>query len=357
MRTHLSELTGRLQGEYSQPSYQVNLRSTASQREGAQRALACIDAVTQTYDPKVAKEVVARLLDRCTTHQPLPPLIARFFETDLRVYLTSLCIAESEYGRNLRDACEYIEKLVWSVQPKHNKEDSKKLYALLPALTQWVHNVFKSTHLAVTEEDAFFSGLAKLHVVALKLQGNPIAESATGESNEKSAPHRKPLAHRCDVAERNADTAQTRSRLSEQLQTNQLPKLGNARSDVLSTLQVGACFEFTSERAAIRVMRLKWISKQGSVFLFQDQHTDGEVFLTAMRLDQRLGEHSVRALNCPGPTVSFASDHETEKQPGISPVGDRGGRFIKDGVPRGRPMGYMDEIWNWAKSKEPLVRG
>jgi hypothetical protein len=357
MRTNSSELTGSLQREYFRPTYQANLRSTASQREGAQRALACIDAVTQTYDPKIAREVVARLLDRCTTRQPLPPLIARFFETDLRIYLTSLCIAESEYGQNWHDACHYIEKLVWSVQPKHNKEDSKKLYALLPALTQWVHNVFESTHLAVTEEDAFFSGLAKLHVVALKLQRNPIAESATGESNEKSSPHRKRLAHRCDVAERNADIAQTRSRLSGQLQTNQLPKLGNAGSDLLSTLHVGACFEFISERAAIRVMRLKWISGQGSVFLFQDQHTGDEVCLTAMRLDQRLGEHSVRALNCQGRTVSFASDHKAAKQPGTSPVGDRGGRFIKDGVLRARPTSYMDEIWNWAKSKGSLVRG
>lgn len=277
------------QQQVSHPTHQTDFHSTAAQRQGARRALAAIDAAKQTSDPKVASKVVSRLLDRCISEQSLPSLVTRFMETHLRSHLLRLCIAEGEEGPNWSRACQFTDKLVWSVQPKWDKESRKQLFPLIPELFQWIHALLRSQQVPAREEDAFFAEISKLHAAALHPPEDPAAVSPSEGSSEQTVADP-------GSEDRSLDIARTENVASEKSGIDSAPDQGNTGSDRLLSIRIGAWLEFTNERATKRAMRLKWKSSQGSVFLFQDHHSEDTLYLTAARLDQRLRDGSVCVL-------------------------------------------------------------
>jgi len=279
----------------SQSRLRVNLRSTTSQREGARRALAALESVQLTSDPGVAKDVVSRFLDRCAGGQLSPKLIDRFLRTHLRSYLMHLCVVEGELSPNWRTACELSGKLVWSVQPKQDQESRKQLYALLPELFEWLHDMLRSQQVSVPEEDAFFAELARLHAAALNSPERHAVDSSSQRSSEPPV-GTGAVEHPRQAQDRSADSTITCDRPGEQTPAEQPPKADDEGMFVLSDLLVGTCFEFTSGRAAKRRMQLKWMSSRGRVFLFQDYHSEDTLYLTASRLDQRLRDGTACAL-------------------------------------------------------------
>lgn len=68
-------------------------------------------------------------------------------------------------------------------------------------------------------------------------------------------------------------------------------------ADSSEMLDVGMSVEFLGKNAATRVLHLKSITGRGRVYCFgEDQHGDITFSVTAMRLSQRLREHSARVL-------------------------------------------------------------
>ncbi|MCG6861957.1 MAG: DUF1631 domain-containing protein [Chromatiaceae bacterium] len=280
---------------FAQPRLNRSLRSTESRTEGTGSAPATLEAAKQSSDIETANEIVSRLLGAQIVEHPLPPIVARFITTHCRFYLIDLYFAEGDHGQNWRNALEETEKLIWSLQPKQDKDDRKRLFALLPDLFQWVHTVLKSQRLTATDEDAFFAELARLHAVALRPQEQSIGASRSSEVIDFSA-SAKPIETQNDSAATNDSVTQREALLPQKSRKDEPPKIDNGGSDQLSNLRIGSWVEFSNERSTTRVMRLKWISGQKSALLFADHHTEGELFVTAKRLNERLLEGSARVL-------------------------------------------------------------
>lgn len=99
-----------------------------------------------------------------------------------------------------------------------------------------------------------------------------------------------------DVAVKGTEMPQPPDRHPSKSRTNPLPLATSVRSEQVSKLRIGTWIEFTNGRAGKRLLRLKWISKHGSLFFFQDHHTDIPTYVTAERIDQRLRDGSANIL-------------------------------------------------------------
>ena len=289
------EPAGSLQRDYSQCLPTINLGVATSRKEGARRALAALDAATRASNPEAAKEIASHLLDQCTGGKSLPPLITGFLETRARSYLEHLYIVEGEPSAKWRNARECVEKLVWSLLPKQDKESRRRLFTLLPELFQWLHTLLKSQQVTVQEEDAFFAELAQLHAAALNAQTPSVAASPAGESIRFAA-DTKPIERHCETTAMSTETDKKNTQLPQEPRSEQAPDATSSGSDLLSNIRIGTWVEFANERATKRVMRVEWMSRQGSVFVFQDPRTDSSLCVTAERLDQRLRERSACTL-------------------------------------------------------------
>ena len=300
MGAALHQLVCERQHNYPHRSFQVDSRRTGRQLAGARRALSVLEAAKRYPEPEAA-EKVSRLLNQHTSKHPLPPLIVRFLQQHCQPYLVRLYVLEGGRSRSWRDATDNIEKLVWSVQPKYDDVSRKLLFSLLPDLYQWGHGVLKSQQLTAADTNAFFAQLARLNAATLDakthradaspdLQANPSFVLAKQTECQFSAPEEK------------KSPPKAPSPLHPQAGEEPPPSASKAEANQPSEIRIGHRVEFRSSRGKARLMQLRWISRNGSVYLFSDDHAGGELFVTAARLRQRIGEHSARVLCRSGDT-------------------------------------------------------
>jgi hypothetical protein len=107
--------------------------------------------------------VMAGLLD-----QPTPASIREFLLSHWKTRLVRLHVEQGENSPDWNDAVETMNDLVWSLTPKTNKEDRRKLIDLLPRLLKRLDGGIHALGLDKAARDAFFADLVKCHAVAVK---------------------------------------------------------------------------------------------------------------------------------------------------------------------------------------------
>ncbi len=290
----LPQFVCKRQHNYPLHSFQVDSRRTARQLAGARRALSVLEAAKRFSEPEAA-EKVTRLLNQHTSKHPLPSLIVRFFQQHCQPYLVRLYVHEGERSRSWHNATDCIEKLVWSVQPKYDDASRKLLFSLLPDLYQWVHGALRPQRLTAADTNAFFAELAQLNAATLDAETHGAGASPDRQANP-SFVLAKQTEYQFSAPKEKTHPPKAPSPLRPQAGGEPPPSASKAEADQLSEIRIGHRVEFHSSRGKAQLMQLRWISRSGSVYLFSDDHTGGELFVTAARLKQRLGEHSARAL-------------------------------------------------------------
>jgi len=107
--------------------------------------------------------VMASLLDH-----PTPAPIREFLLGYWENHLASLNLAKGESSPEWREAVQTMNDLLWSLTPKTDKDERRRLIDLLPRLLKQLDAGIQALELDKQARDAFFSDLVKCHAVAVK---------------------------------------------------------------------------------------------------------------------------------------------------------------------------------------------
>lgn len=127
----------------------------------------------------IARDTISTsLLDQ---HTPAP--IREFLLSHWENRLARLYVDKGESSTDWTDAVATMNDLLWSLSPKTDKEERRKLIELLPRLLKHLDSGIQALSLDKAVRDAFFSDLVKCHAVAVKagFHGDAIVEEEVGE--------------------------------------------------------------------------------------------------------------------------------------------------------------------------------
>jgi len=244
-----------------------------------------------------ARSVVSDQIDRRIKNRDVPPLVSDFLSKLWRLYLLRVFVDKGKESTSWRGALQTMDDLVWSVLPKHDGDDRRRLLKTLPDLLHRLRSGLDGLVITKTDMNEFFRALVRLHMTAMRADlpqdsADPrvdtgaglvlsIPPEGTGESPSQEAAASAAIPG-------NANPAPAPS-----------PPPDPADKYVLAAreLNLGAWVEFTSERGTRRTLRLTWVSGLKTIYLFAGRQGDDPLSLPTARLAQRLREGSARILS------------------------------------------------------------
>ena len=217
-----------------------------------------------------------------------PPVVRAMLEaTWVRALAAARC-AEGEGSPAWQGLVKTMEDLVWSVEPKMQPEDRKRLVASLPAMLKSLAEGFEWGGLAEAERAAFLGALVDCHAAAVKsgLRGGAAVPPAAAVA---APPARDPAIERELVPAGDIRVQEIRLRGHA---PGQPARNVFTRTGIWTNLQRGTWVEFAGVAGATRA-RLTWISPNKGVYLFTNPLSSGaavSISPEALAEQMRLGE-------------------------------------------------------------------
>jgi hypothetical protein len=230
-----------------------------------------------------------------------------------------------EDGVNWSAACQTVEELVWSLEPKIGAEDRKSLVGLLPKLLKRLQQGMHAVDVEQAERDRFFAALVDCHAAAVKagLRQDQVPQQALSdiwvpaETVEVPAPAAAASSAPADESGFTRIHLESDGVRVEDIRLNQptpaaVPHSSAAtaqNSDMFelpaaakmtklpSNLQRGSWVEFKRDDGSKLRVKLSWISPLRGVLLFTNPQSSGAVSVTPDALLAQLKVGSARILD------------------------------------------------------------
>lgn len=117
---------------------------------------------------EIARVVAHDAISASLLDHPTPAPIRDFLLSHWEHLLANVFIEKGESSPDWNDAVATMNDLLWSLTPKTDKEERRKLIELLPRLLKRLDGSINALGLSKEMRDAFFSDLVKCHAVAVK---------------------------------------------------------------------------------------------------------------------------------------------------------------------------------------------
>ena len=117
---------------------------------------------------EIARVVAHDTVMACLLDHPVPITIRDFLLSHWENRLAEVHAAKGESSTDWQECIDTVNDLLWSLTPKTDKEERRKLIELLPHLLKRLDSGIKALGLEKEGRDAFFSDLVKCHAVAVK---------------------------------------------------------------------------------------------------------------------------------------------------------------------------------------------
>jgi len=209
-----------------------------------------------------------------------------------------------EDGAGWSTACQTVDELLWSLEPKMRAEDRKSLVALLPKLLKRLQEGMHAVEVEQIERERFFAALVDCHAIAVKAglrqEQTPLAPPeawVAAESVEVPQPashagedpggfmriHLESNGVRVEEIRLNSDTPTA----------HQAPRT-RAAAKLPDELQRGTWVEFVRAEGGKLRAKLTWISPQKGMLLFTNPQSSGAVSVTQEALAAQLQDGTAR---------------------------------------------------------------
>jgi len=269
-----------------------------------------------------ARSIVSDQIDRRIKNRDVPPLVSDFLSKLWRLYLLRVFVDKGKESASWRGALQTMDDLVWSVLPKHDREERRRLLNTLPDVLHRLRCGLDGLVITKADRDEFFRALVRLHMAAMRADlpeddADPPAD--TGAGLVLSAPPE-------GTEESPSQDAAESAAIPDNPKPTPAPSPSPDPADkyVLAAreLNLGAWVEFTSERGSRRTLRLTWVSGLKTIYLFAGRQGDDPLSLPTARLAQRLREGSARILSGDRLTERAVNQllEATKKEP-VEPAG------------------------------------
>lgn len=166
-------------------SYQAREKQTSDELAG-RSAQFLRDREMRERARIVAHDTVrASLLD-----QTMPAPIHEFLRNHWERRLAQVYAAAGEDSPEWTQAVATMNELIWSLVPKTDKDERRKLINLLPHLLKRLDAGIQALGVGTSTRDAFFSDLVKCHAAAVKagFHGEPVESTVTTTAWEEPVP-------------------------------------------------------------------------------------------------------------------------------------------------------------------------
>lgn len=117
---------------------------------------------------EIARVVAHDTVMACLLDHPIPTAIRDFLLSHWEKRLTELHVAKGESSPDWQESVDTVNDLLWSLTPKTDKDERRKLIELLPRLLKRLDSGIQALNLEKVVRDTFFSDLVKCHAIAVK---------------------------------------------------------------------------------------------------------------------------------------------------------------------------------------------
>lgn len=270
----------------------------AQEDEQAQtQAIQLVEGLERRDRIERARSIVSDQIDRRIKNRDVPPLVSDFLSKLWRLYLLRVFVDKGKESASWRGALQTMDDLVWSVLPKHDREERRRLLNTLPDLLHRLRSGLDGLVISKADRDEFFRALVRLHMAAMRADlpeddADPQADNSAGLVLS-APPQDSPVSQAQEAAESTVIPDDPKPAPAP----SSPPDPGDKYVQAARELSLGAWVEFTSERGTRRTLRLTWVSGLKTIYLFAGRQGDDPLSLPAARLAQRLREGSARILS------------------------------------------------------------
>jgi len=235
----------------------------------------------------------------------LPRPITQFLRGHWRAVLQKLALTQGTDSEAFQNAERSAGDLVWSVAPKNNGEERKRLVALLPKLLPQLHQGLDQIGTAPEARKPLLDALMALHAAAL--HADVEAQQAVPEVEEATAtPPPEPPVQVNLVVENGIAIEE----VSLPEPTTAAESDGQERATLrrVKHLVRGDWVEFLNDCDEVRRERLTWISPGRSLYLFSNHANQCAISITPEALAHRLQSGAARLVERDAPLFERALD-------------------------------------------------
>jgi hypothetical protein len=189
----INDAASRVAAEFRRDPDVFDRQAAAMETRGAQRAHD-LQRATEAYIPLALEQErwdIATARARAAndpTLASLPPPLAEFIRDDWRRVLAAIHVSEGADSAAWQDACGVAADLAWSIEPKPNPDDRRRLVALIPALLRRITSGLQRIGVAAAERQQLFDACFELQTAVLKGKTMAPSQTPTPAAAEPSAP-------------------------------------------------------------------------------------------------------------------------------------------------------------------------
>lgn len=317
----LAELVERIQDTFDEnidvfSAAITELAAFVTEREAMENETSQVvaEAVQRKEDEKLAQRerhaAARQAADNALTPlltDTLPRPVAQFLRGHWRAVLQKLALTAGEDHPDFQNAARIAGDLAWSVAPKQDADERRRLVALLPTMLSGLHQGLDQLGTSSEARRPLLDALVALHSAALRADIE--AQTAVPDLEEEAAPATPPtvtlqvnhvMEGGIDIEEvalpenedsTNVENAQDRSILRR-----------------VKHLVRGDWVEFFDDEGESRRERLTWISPRRTLYLFSNHANKCAISISPEALAHRLQNETARLVERDAPLFERALD-------------------------------------------------
>ncbi len=284
----------------------------SAEKNVALSALAIKNQEQAELDRRFAHDEV----ESCMVGRRVPAVIRTFLGTHWELLLASLYRKVGRDSEPWKGALTTMKDLVWSVAPKFDSEDRKRLVGMLPGLLKRLDEGVQCLDMDQIARDAFFSDLVRCHARAVRAgllddnESMPLDADADAEADLNDIPILdqrvefkpvQPVVGAVTPEEVDAMVKETAIEIGEitirglEWSTEDLPL--QAPTSTLVGLERGSWIAYRQENGEEVRAKLSWVSPLQGIYLFTNRQGERAMSINAMGLAAKIESGEVRRLD------------------------------------------------------------
>ena len=247
------------------------------------------DEINQRDHHEIAQLVARSEIEQRLREFPAPNFLASFLREKWVNTLTQIHLNQGEESEAWNAALATLDDLVWSVQPKRQTEDRRKLVAMLRNLLKQLHGGLHNVTWEPGERESFMSNLVEAHAAAVKpsLASTPLPTVAVAEAATAAAEQATAVGD-IETATKARALAEAMTPAPQAPEPEPVPEPVQDRfAEVAASLERGMWVEFEGEDGHLAFAKLAWVSPLRGTYLFTNRQGQKAVSLTADELAER----------------------------------------------------------------------
>ncbi len=253
------------------------------------------DEVNQRDRQQIAAVVAKAEIERRVGAHPVPQFLADFLRRQWLPALESVHTREGEDSDAWSQGIATLDDLVWSVQPKKNAEDRKRLVAMLPSLLKRMTAGMREGQWPADERERFMSNLVEAHAAAVKpsLAAVELPTVAVAEQARAAAQQAKAAGDEAAAAKAE-QIAQAMTQAEPEPEEPPPVIIEDHYLEIAQSLERGMWIEFEADDGQLAFAKLAWVSPLRGTYLFTNRQGQKALSMTAEELAERFRNDEAR---------------------------------------------------------------